>query len=618
DGKKVSFRNTRRKIIIDHSFKKGKTHQLELNYTATPKQTVYFLGWEDGIMGNEQIWTQGQGKYTSHWLPSFDDMTEKIQFNLHLIPPSNTRVISNGKRVRERIRNGRAYQAFEMKSPMSSYLLAFAMGHYNKKVIHSTSGVPIELYYYPGDSLKVGPTYRFTKRIFDFLEKEIGVPYPWQNYKQVPVRDFLYAGMENTGCTLFSDGYMIDSIGFVDHNYVNVNAHELAHQWFGNLVTEVNGSHHWLHEGFATYFALLAEAEIFGEDHMYWKMYDTMLALTKEGTGESLLDPKASSLTFYEKGAWALALLQEQLGDTIFRKGIQRYLRKFQFGNATIPDFLTEMASVSGQDLSAFRQEWLVSSRFPRDKAKGWLGKKSKSLRNWFSMEEKLATATPSESLMKSFWDKATSSKFKEHLIRKYGQKVPKEVVMDALLSDDIHLQQAAVSVADLTNEGFKVVFEGLLTNPSYRTQEQVLFKVWLAYPENRDQYLDKTADISGLPNKNIRLLWLALALLSPEYQPERTNEFFQELVSYTDSKYSWEIRMGAIDLLHQIQAFDSVALLNLLMATEHHTWQFRKFARNLVGQLIESPDMKSQINFLSKKLNKEEYRYIHTKLLHE
>ena len=101
---------------------------------------------------------------------------------------------------------------YNMQKPMSSYLVALAIGKYDKKIEISKSGIPIELYYYPEDSAKVEPTYRYTKQMFDFLEEEIGFGYPWQNYKQVPVHDFLYSGMENTSLTIFSDAYVVDGI----------------------------------------------------------------------------------------------------------------------------------------------------------------------------------------------------------------------------------------------------------------------------------------------------------------------------------------------------------------------------------------------------------------------
>ncbi|HZJ19501.1 MAG TPA: M1 family metallopeptidase, partial [Pricia sp.] len=295
NGANAKYSNTDKIISIHKKFKKGRSYKLFLDYAVTPKQTVYFLGWDDGDPENQQtvpsgeqgvpsgrqseridsqglrsgkqsepsekqVWTQGQGKYTSYWLPSFDDMEEKVEFDLNITFDASYEVIANGKLVSTKMNSkGKNIWHFDMDHPMSSYLLAFVAGNYKKQELVSKSGIPITNYYYPKDSVRVEPTYRYTQRIFDFLEDEIGLSYPWQNYKQIPVHDFLYAGMENTGTTIFSDGYVIDSTAFVDKNYVNVNAHELAHQWFGNLVTEKDGNHHWLHEGFATYYAYLTE-----------------------------------------------------------------------------------------------------------------------------------------------------------------------------------------------------------------------------------------------------------------------------------------------------------------------------------------------------------------------
>src|SRR5690606_16540534 len=97
----------------------------------------------------------------------------------------------------------------------------------------------------------------------------------------------LYSGMENTTLTIFSDDLVVDAIAFNDRNYVNVNAHELVHQWFGNLVTAKSGEHHWLQEGFATYYALLAERDVFGIDYYYWRLYEyAQQLLAQENAGE--------------------------------------------------------------------------------------------------------------------------------------------------------------------------------------------------------------------------------------------------------------------------------------------------------------------------------------------
>ena len=132
NNKKVKATNNGKKIVVHRRFKANKTYTLEVTYAALPKQTVYFLGWKDDVLGNEQIWTQGQGKYTSHWLPSFDDMTEKVEYDLDISFDRTYEVIANGTLVTTKELDGLKKWSFNMDSPMSSYLLAFAIGEYRK------------------------------------------------------------------------------------------------------------------------------------------------------------------------------------------------------------------------------------------------------------------------------------------------------------------------------------------------------------------------------------------------------------------------------------------------------------------------------------------------------
>jgi aminopeptidase N len=143
---------------------------------------------------------------------------------------------------------------------MSSYLLMLAIGKFDKYTEKTKCGTELELYLEHKDAATNLPTVILFECLIFW--KGNRVKYPWKVYKQIPVRDFLYAGMENTSATVFSSRYVVDSTGFEDRNYTNVNAHELAHQWFGDLVTAQSGKHHWLQEGFATYYAALAEREI--------------------------------------------------------------------------------------------------------------------------------------------------------------------------------------------------------------------------------------------------------------------------------------------------------------------------------------------------------------------
>ena len=621
NGKPIKYRTLSKKIAFKAPKRLGK-HQVKLQYTAKPIQSLYFIQ-NNTLLPSKQTWTQGQGKYTRHWLPSFDDMNEKVEIDLTIIANSKYSVIANGKlRAKREMNLGHVFPApgkekeivpktlwkFDMTNQMSSYLAAFVIGDFDKKVLQSKSGVPIELYYEPKDSLRFEPTYRYTKEIFDFMEAEIGVPYPWQNYKQVPVRDFLYAGMENTTCTIFSNQYVIDSTAFVDKNYVNVNAHELAHQWFGNLVTEESGDHHWLHEGFATYYAYLAEKELFGDNHFYWKLFQTAKTLhnlSENEGGEALTDPNANSLTFYEKGAWALVALRDRVGDTAFKKGIRGYLRTYAYDNASIAEFLAEMGRASEMDLSAFREKWLQSEEFPWLEAKNILIKNAKTLKTYFDLKRTLAEQSNPFSELVRLWNGLSSEELKIQLIKDYNTTLLEGEFIQKLEDESVKVRQTFIVGMDSIPREFQGSFESFLTDQSYITQEALLFRLWQAFPENRSRYLSRLDGVDGLPNKNVRLLWLTLALITEDYRTSEKKVFYDELNSFTSSYYNFEVRQAAFQYLYQIQAMNDTSLKNLLDASTHHVWQFKKSSRNLLREINQSERGKERLAQLP--LNEEE-----------
>ncbi|WP_246200218.1 M1 family metallopeptidase [Maribacter luteus] len=616
--KKASFKVSKTKITVYKNFKKNRSYSLTLEYSAKPRQTVYFLGGDD-LLSGRQIWTQGQGKYTSHWLPSFDDMTEKVEFDLNISFNPKYEVIANGKLRKYKESDSLKTWSYDMQNPMSSYLLAFVIAQYDKQELISENGLAIENYFYSKDSLKVEPTYRYTKKIFDFLENEIGMPYPWQNYKQIPVKDFLYAGMENTGTTIFSDAFMIDSVAFIDKNYVNVNAHELAHQWFGNLVTEKDGQHHWLHEGFATYYAYLTEKEIFGDDYFYWKLFDTAQQLnerSKADKGEALTDPKASSLTFYEKGAWALVMLRNEIGDVAFKKGIKNYLEKYQFQNVTIDDFLGEMELAANLDLGPFKRLWLSSSVFPNEKVTDYLSENSSSVGAFIQLKWDLTTSLKNKKdIIDKYWKESDNEEFKARLVSKYHKQLSSDIIKSAFDSKSIKIRQALALTSARIPTDFKMEYESLLEDKSYITLESALYRLWISFPQDRHLYLDKTKGIIGLPNKNVRLLWLLLASLTKDYDNDSKEGYLAELHGYTSPGYSMEIRQGAFGIIADVLHFTDQNILDLIDATAHHSWQFRNYARGLLDNELKVDKQRNRIIELTKGLNDAKLRYIKTKL---
>jgi len=598
---KIEIHSSEDKIWLVSNFKANKTYSVSFSYEVTPKKALYFT--------DNQIWTQGQGKYTSNWLPSIDDMNDKIEFDLSILAPVNKTVIANGRINAITKLDSLTNWDYYMEKPMSSYLVAFAIGDFKKNTVTSSMGIPIELYYQPQDSLKAEPTYRYTKKIFDFLEAEIGKPFPWQNYKQVPVHDFLYAGMENTTATFFSEAFVVDSIGFADRNYVNVNAHELAHQWFGNLVTETEGTHHWLHEGFATYYAHLAEKEIFGEDYYYWKMFQSaeqLSSLSDEGKGEVLVNSKASSLTFYEKGAWALHILNEIVGEEVFKQAIQNYLEKYQFKNVTTDDFITEVENVFGKELTDFKKDWLEQSAFKAEQAYQSLIKSS-FINEYFKISALRATSI---TLKTKELEKALifPNDFigQEAVYQLEGEPLvlTKPLYKKAFASNNLYVRQAiALSLVKVPQE-LKSEYETLLKDDSYVTQEAAMGNLWVSFPEEKAKYLDLMQDVQGFQDKNIRQFWLFLALLTENYKPEKRINFINELKHYTASSYGHSVQEIAFEYIGYMDIWDDTSLLNLIDAGQHHYWRFQKSSREILKGLLEDENYREQLILLGKDLD--------------
>jgi len=603
----LDFKYDGKQIVYKPEFEANTYHELNIVYTVNPKKAIYFVEKEN----SHQIWTQGQGKYTSHWLPSIDDMNDKIEFDLEITYDKAYQVIANGALIDKRSNDSTMTWHYDMQKPMSSYLVALAIGKYKKQVISSKSGIPIELYYYPEDSAKVEPTYRYTKQLFDFLEDEIGVSYPWQNYKQVPVKDFLYSGMENTSCTIFSDYFMIDRTSFVDKNYVNVNAHELAHQWFGDLVTETSGTHHWLQEGFATYYALLAERDIFGEDYYYWQLYQyaqELIAQDAAGESTALLNPKSSSTTFYKKGAWALHVLREKVGDKAFKKAVKIYLKANAFKNVETNDFIKEVEKTSGQDLTGFVQQWLESSELLQEEMENVLKEnETSSFLVTMKTDPYLSFRTDADDnyilssliteLPKGFY--AVQVSVLEEALSVPEYPTSDDLVEEAFQSGQIKLRQTMALGLKTIPLKFKKKYETLLDDQSYITNEAALYNLWANFPQKRKIYLDQTKAIYGFNDYNVRTLWLALAIATPGYEEGNKELFFNELVGYTASEHGFQLRQNAFNVLSSLGVFNQEALLNLIAASRHHNWRFKSFAKQLLELLSENEKYKSIISNL-------------------
>ncbi len=339
-------------------------YEMTVSYEAKPRVGLYFIGWNDkNNLSRKQIWSQGEQIDNRNWIPMYDERNDKLLTEMNVTFDKAYKVLSNGKLI-DKLENadGTITWNYEMSHPHSPYLIMLGIGKYDIKETHSGSGVPMHLYYYPEWKERVEPVYQHSEEMVDFFEKEIGFKYPWESYSQIPVQDYMFGAMENTTATIYGDFYAVDSRGLIDRNYVAVNAHELAHQWFGDCVTALSDAHQWLQESFATYYNQMFEREVFGEDYFNWSRRGAQNASIDESVKNkfAVAHSEGGGNRVYGKGAYVLNMLKHVVGGReMYNKAIKHYLEKHAYQNVDTHDLLIAFEETTGMQLDWFWTEWL-------------------------------------------------------------------------------------------------------------------------------------------------------------------------------------------------------------------------------------------------------------------
>ena len=338
-------------------------YTLVIDYTAQPKAgAIYFIGWRPEENGKrKEIWA-----HRPHgWLPYID---ARITMDMYYTFNRNYKVFANGERVevKDNPDSTRTWH-YRMAKDHPYFSTALVIGDYDFKTSRSAGGVPLEFWYYQGQENKVQPTYQYTEAMMDFLEKETGVKYPYPVYRQAPVIDYMYGAMETTTSTVFGDFIFIDPHAYWQRNYINTNAHEMAHQWFGNCIAHFVNKDVWLTESFATYYAKIFEKSIFGKDY-YQNVMNDELTLTLNAA-KSNNYPVASSMggnaRIYQKGSLVLGMLRNVMGDREFKNAIKLYIERYRFGYAQTSDLLRCIYDATGIPYNWFFEEWILHGGEP-------------------------------------------------------------------------------------------------------------------------------------------------------------------------------------------------------------------------------------------------------------
>jgi aminopeptidase N len=307
-----------------------------------------------------------------------------------------------------------------------------------------------------------------------------------------------------------------------------------------------------------------------------------MLDLSRQelsGSGTSLLNSKASSLTFYQRGAWVLHVLRSIVGDMVFKQAVKNYLEKHQFGNVETSDFIKEVERLHGKSLNAFVNLWIKKKAFPFEKAYALL-KKQSALINEYALVDCEAKSSKCSDYLKYY----VSDEAKVKVISQMPGLVTKDV-----FKNNIKVRQAIAQYVTKIPKEIKPEYESLLDDASYITIEKALYNLWVNFPNERSKYLSKTSKVVGFNDKNVRLLWIVLNLNTPFYEADNKRGLYNELVSYTNEKYNTDLRISAFRYLDMIKSCNEDCKSNLELAKSHHNWRLVKFAKELSKKLEEN-----------------------------
>ncbi|MDR3698873.1 MAG: M1 family aminopeptidase [Candidatus Sulfopaludibacter sp.] len=370
-GRKLAYRTTGDKLIVtlDRQYAAGAPIDFVIHYSAQPKRGLFFV-FPDKFHPDRprQIWANGDtaGGNNRYWFPGYDFPNDKTTTEMLVTVPAGWQVLSNGK-----LAGVDAHNTFHwvQDKPMSTYLISLVAGEFDKG--QDKWIVPVEYYVPHGRGADIPRTFGRTVDMLQFFSDNIA-PYPWAKYAQSMV-DTFGGGMENTSATTEGASAILDARDFEDRKAGtdSLIAHEMAHQWFGDLVTCADWRHTWLNEGFATYFEALWEEHAYGRDVFDWKEMQAARAMTSGPVSPASVVPKTDTQgngaysLIYNKGGWTLHMLRGQLGDALFWKAIQHYARKFSYQTATTGDFVEAVSEATGRDVEWLFDQYVYRPGYP-------------------------------------------------------------------------------------------------------------------------------------------------------------------------------------------------------------------------------------------------------------
>lgn len=349
---------------------------IAIEYTIdNPQRGIYFISPDADYPDKAtQVWTQGEDEDSRYWFPCFDYPGQLATSEIKVRVPNSMLAISNGELVDTQKAGDETIYHWKQKQVHPTYLMTLAVGEFGV-VEDKWRDIPVNYYVAKGREEDAKRSMGKTPRMMEFFSEKFAYKYPYPKYYQVCVEDFIFGGMENTSTTLLTDRCLLDQRAEIDNQRAeSLVAHELVHQWFGDLVVIKHWSHAWLKEGMATYSEVIwAEAEYSKDDAAYYLLREARSYLQEDFS--RYRRPMVTNIYreaielydrhLYEKGACVYHIIRTVLGDQLFDQAIQAFVNNYAHKTVETVDLLRTIETTTGYNLTPLFDQYVFRGGHP-------------------------------------------------------------------------------------------------------------------------------------------------------------------------------------------------------------------------------------------------------------
>ncbi len=405
DGKhNESFEMKKNKLVIplNRNYDLDDKITISIDYEAFPKLGCFFVQ-PDSVYPEKhvQAWTQGEQMHNQHWVPLYDYPNDKSTFECILTVDTPYVAVSNGALIDIKKSAGKRTYHWSESAPMVSYLISFVAGEF-KEIKDNSSSVPVSYWVYPEhnreDALR---SFGHTPEMIELFNEYTALPYPFEKYDQIIVEDFMWGGMENITLSHMTDRTMHPESAQPNHSSEWLVAHELAHQWYGDLITTRNWANIWLNEGITSFMELIWAEHKYGISEKEYYRYREVRSVKHADYSKKPMvfyhyedSNDLFDANVYAKGAVVMNMLQKILGKEPFQKGLQFYTMENAYKNVESYDLKKAFEETTGKNLYWFFDQWMYTPGLPELTVKHRYDKKKKG--TIISVEQTQDTTTSS------------------------------------------------------------------------------------------------------------------------------------------------------------------------------------------------------------------------------